>query len=195
MSDLSDLSEPDREAITQFAKAWWVPVVVGVLLLLYSFIVLSFSIRTVWAVSIGLGVGLMVSGVGGLFTWRAATSWRWLALAMAIIDIVLAVIVFTWPGATFLVLARLVGWVLLIRGIIDILQSFEARRVGESGWWMLIVIGVFNIGIAFWATRYPGRSITILVLWVGIALLTRALVLIVAGFALRSAGKKVAAIA
>lgn len=191
---MSTLSEDDREAITQLAKSWWVPVVVGVLLLLYSFTVLSFSIRTVWAVSIGLGVGLLVSGIGGLFTWRAATSWRWLVLASAIIDLVLAVLVFTWPGATFLVLARLVGWVLLLRGIIDIVQSFEARRVGESGWWMLLVVGAFNIGVAFWASRYPGRSIVLLVLWVGIALLTRALMLIAVGFALRSAGKRVAAV-
>jgi uncharacterized membrane protein HdeD (DUF308 family) len=192
---MTDLSASERQELTQLAKAWWMPVVVGVLLLLYSFTVLSFSIRTVWAISIGLGVGLLVSGIGGLFTWRAATSWRWLALAAAIIDLVLAVVVFTWPGATFLVLARLVGWVLLLRGIIDILQSFEARRLGESGWWMLIVVGAFNIGVAFWATRYPGRSIVLLVLWVGISLLTRALVLIVAGFALRSAGKQVAAAA
>jgi uncharacterized membrane protein HdeD (DUF308 family) len=192
---MTNLSASEREDLGQIAKAWWIPVVVGVLLLLYSFTVLSFSIRTVWAISIGLGVGLLVSGIGGLFTWRAATSWRWLVLLSAVIDIVLAVVVFTWPGATFLVLARLVGWVLLLRGIIDILQSFEARRLGESGWWMLIVVGAFNIGVAFWATRYPGRSIVLLVLWVGISLLTRALVLIVAGFALRSAGKQVAAAA
>jgi uncharacterized membrane protein HdeD (DUF308 family) len=176
--------------MADLSKAWWLPVVFGVFLMLYSFTVLSFSIRTVWAVSFGLGVGLIISGIAELALWRTATSWRWLVLASGVIDIGLGIAAFAWPQATFLVLARLVGWVLLIRGVISIVESFESRRLGDSGWWVLLLVGLLNIGIAFWATRYPGRSIVFLVLWVGLALMMRGLAAIAAGFALRSLGKE-----
>ncbi|MEQ1703989.1 MAG: DUF308 domain-containing protein, partial [Ilumatobacteraceae bacterium] len=156
---MSQLTTTEREDIVELSKAWWIPVAVGVLLLLYSFTVLSFSIRTVWAISIGLGIGLILSGIGGMLYWRSAPSWKWLWLLSALLDIGLGIAAFVWPGATFLVLARLVSWVLLLRGIIDILRSFEAKRLGESGWWMFMVLGSISIAVAFWASRYPGRSI------------------------------------
>lgn len=189
---MTDMNGSERETVVQLARAWWLPVVFGVLVVLYSFVVLSFSIHTVWAVAVGLGVGLLLAGIGQLLLLPSVKSWRWLVLLSALLDIGLGIVAFAWPEATFLVLARLVGWALLLRGLIDIVQSFEARRLGESGWWILIVMGALNIGVAFWATRYPGRSILVLVLWVGLALLTRGIMLIAAGFALRSAGRTLA---
>jgi uncharacterized membrane protein HdeD (DUF308 family) len=83
-------------------------------------------------------------------------------------------------------LARLVGWVLLFRGVVDIVRALEERRIGLSDWWILGLLGVVNIGVAFWAVRYVGSSIVVLVLWIGIALLMRGIAAIAAGFALRS---------
>lgn len=177
------VTDADVDAI---AKKWWIPVAVGICLILYAFIVLSFTIKTVWAVAIGLGIGLIASGIAELVYATIATSWRWLLVLIGLIDIGLGIAAFVWPEATFLVLARLVGWVLLFRGVVELIRAFEARRLGASDWWLFAVLGAFNIGIAFWATRYTGRSIVVLVLWVGIALLTRGIAAIVAGFALRS---------
>ncbi|MEI7754517.1 MAG: DUF308 domain-containing protein [Actinomycetota bacterium] len=190
MSDTQQLRKTDRDELAVLSKAWGLPVAVGVLLMIYSFVVLSFTMSTVYAISVGLGIGLFLSGLGQLILWRSATSWRWLVLVSALIDIGLGIAAFAWPGATLLVLARLLGWVLLLRGIISIMQSFEARRLGDAGWWMLMVLGTFNIGVAFWASRYAGRGVVLLVLWVGLALMTRGLIAIAAGFALRSVGKE-----
>ena len=190
MSDVQQMSKMEQDDLAALSQAWWLPVVVGVMLMIYSFVVLSFTMSTVYAISIGLGIGLILSGIGDLIVWQSATSWRWLILLSALVDIGLGIAAFAWPHATFLVLARLIGWVLLLRGIISIVQSFEARRLGDTGWWILMVLGTLNIGIAFWASRYTGRGVVLLVLWVGIALMTRGMVAIAAGFALRSVGKE-----
>ena len=175
----------ERE-LGQLARFWWFPTIVGVLMVLYSFAILSFSIRTVYAIAIGLGVGLVLSGMAQIGYSRIAPSWRWLILAAGVVDLVLGLAAFAWPGITFLVLVRLVGWVLLLRGLLDVLQSFEAKRLGQENWWVLTTIGTLTIVVAVWATRYPGRSLVLLVLWVGIALLTRGLIWIASGFLLRS---------
>jgi len=165
----------------------------GVVMVLYAFAVLSFTITTVNAVAYGLGIGLLFAGIAELMLWGQVQTWRWLTLAAGIVDILLALAAFVWPDATFLVLARLVGWVLLIRGVIEIVRAFEDRHQDVQGWWAGMLIGVFSIVVAVWATRYPGRSIALLVLWVGIAVLTRGILAIVAGFTLRGMGKRLAA--
>jgi uncharacterized membrane protein HdeD (DUF308 family) len=172
--------------LTSIAKAWWVPVAVGLGLIFYAFIVLSFTIQTVWAVALGLGIGLILAGMGEIAYARMAPSFRWALGILGVVDIALGILAFAWPGATFLVLARLVGWVLLFRGTSDIVRALEERRIGASDWWMLALLGALNIAVSFWAVRYVGNSIVLLVLWIGIALLTRGIAAITAGFALRS---------
>ena len=187
------MDEADRMELSDLSRAWWLPVVLGVVMVLYSFAVLSFTITTINAVAYGLGIGLLFAGFAELMLWRQVESWRWLVLIAGVVDIILAVMAFAWPDATFLVLARLIGWVLLLRGIIEIVRAFDDRHRGVPTWWAGMIIGVFNIVDAIWATRYPGREIVVLVLWVGIAVLTRGVLAIVAGFTLRGMGKRLAA--
>ena len=66
------------------------------------------------------------------------------------------------------------------------------RRLGSSDWWMLALLSVLSIAVAFWAVRYVDTSIVLLVLWIGIALLTRGISAMIAGFALRSFGRQLA---
>ena len=179
------MTRAERDELAFLSRAWWLPVVIGVLLVLYSFAVFSFTITTVKAIAWGLGVGLLVAGLAQLMLWKQVQSWRWLVLLAGILNLVLAAMAFAWPEATFLVMARLVGWVLLLSGIIDVVRSFEERRLGADGWWASLVIGLVSIVVAVWATRYPGREIALLVLWVGIAVMMRGAMLIVVGFTLR----------
>jgi len=90
-----------------------------------------------------------------------------------------------WPHATFAVLVRVVAWVLLLRGVIDFVRAMEERHADIKGWWLTAVAGIVAVGIALWAIRYVGRSIVLLVLWIGIALLMRGMALIMSGFNLR----------
>jgi len=183
MTSYSDpTAEFTEEAQVALAMNWWLPVVAGVVLMLYSFVVLSFTIETVWAVAIGMGIGLILAGIAELMATALLTSGRTWGYILGGFDIVLGIVALAWPHATFAVLVRVVAWVLLLRGVVDFVRAMEERHAGIKGWWLTAVAGIVAVGIALWAIRYVGRSIVLLVLWIGIALLMRGMALIMSDF-------------
>src|SRR6185295_6957719 len=78
MTSYSDPSAEfmDDDTAVALTMNWWLPVVFGVLLILYAFVVLSFTIETVWAVAIGMGVGLILAGIAELMSTALMTSGR-----------------------------------------------------------------------------------------------------------------------
>jgi uncharacterized membrane protein HdeD (DUF308 family) len=183
---MANYSEPTAEFVDDtdvaLAMNWWLPVVFGVLLILYSFVVLSFTIDTVWAIAIGMGIGLILAGVAELMATALLSTGRFWGYLLGGLDIVLGIFALAWPGATFAVLVRLVAWILLIHGVVDFVRSFEQRHAGLKEWWLTMLAGVASIVVAFWASRYVGRATVTLVLWVGIALLMRGIDFIMTGF-------------
>ena len=181
------MSKVDVDDASELAAGWWVAISAGVVSMVFGFLVLSFSYTTVWAIAVWAGSGLVLTGLAelglGILLHGAA---RWITISVGLIGVGAGTMAFAWPAATFLVLARLVGWVLLLRGTLDVISSLHARQVGDDTWWLALVLGVVEIAVAFWAARYPGRSIALLVLWVGITAVARGLAMLFLGFGLRS---------
>lgn len=174
-----------REALAGMARYWWALVVAGVALVVYSFVILSFTVTTVLAVAVFVGAGLVFSGITQIASSRVVADHRVLLLVLGLVDLALGIAALVWPDITFVVLVRLVGWVLLVRGLFDVVDAFLARHAGVEGWWLPLVLGAASIVVAVWAVRYPGRSVVLLVLWAGLAVMVRGVGTIVLGFALR----------
>ena len=75
-------------------------------------------------------------------------------------------------GQTFLVLAALIGWYLMIKGVFDFVIALASRDEYDL-WWLTMVIGIVEVLIGFWAIGYNGRSIALLVIWVAASALAR----------------------
>jgi uncharacterized membrane protein HdeD (DUF308 family) len=187
MSTMTTIDPEDRAFLEMQSRGWWIYLVTGSLWLIFGWIVLSArnNITTVWAVAVYAGILFFLFGVGELFAALAVAGWRWLHAILAILGIVAGVIAFAWPSQTFLTLAALIGWFLLVDGTLQIGGAL-ARRHDYDLWWMLLVLGLVEILIAFWAIGYPGRSIVLLIVWVGATALAKGLGQIVGAFALRS---------
>jgi uncharacterized membrane protein HdeD (DUF308 family) len=182
------------EVIETESHTWWVFLVTGALWIVFGFIVLSArsEITTVWAVAIYAGILFFLVGVGELVTAFAVTGWRWLHALFGIAAIVAGIFAFAWPGQTFITLAIILAWYLLIDGIFQIVAAFYARHEHEW-WWMFLIMGVLEVLIGFWAIGYPGRSIILLVIWVGATALAKGFAQIVRGFALHGVKRELQA--
>lgn len=177
--------EPDREV----ARNWWMFLLTGVLWILFGFVVLSFDIATVYAVAIFLGVGFIVGGVVEIALGSAVDEGGWLYRVFGVISIIAGIVALAWPSQTFIVVAAIVAWLVLLAGILDVVTGLTTRHDNDI-WWLQLILGALEIAVGVWAIGYTGRSIALLVVWVGVAALFRGVSHIVLAFGLRDVGKE-----
>jgi uncharacterized membrane protein HdeD (DUF308 family) len=180
---------PDADELLEVSKGWWLYLVAGVLWIIFGWIVLSFNFDTVWAIAVFFGFGFIIGGIMELFVGFQSEGWRWLHIVFAVIAILAGIVALMWPGQTFLVLAAIIGWYILFAGIMDIVISISTREDSDL-WWLQLILGIVEVLIGFWAVGYSGRSIALLVIWVGASALARGISSIVLGFSLHSTGKE-----
>ncbi|MPY91564.1 MAG: hypothetical protein GEV08_00460 [Acidimicrobiia bacterium] len=145
---------------------WWVLLVIGGLWLVFGWVVLSFEWRTVWSIALFAGFSMIANGLVYLATLSVIEGWKWLRAAVGVLFILTGIVAVAWPEATFLVLAAIIGWYLLFKGVFTVMVAIMSRGLTEL-WWLGLVAGLAEIGVGFWAAGYEGRSITLLVIWVG----------------------------
>ena len=179
----------DREVAEQVAGTWWLFLVTGILWTIFAWIVLSVNYDTVWAVAIYFGIGLIGGGLMSILLGSQAPSWRWVHISFGVIAIVAGVVALLWPNQTFLVLAAIIGWYLLFAGLLDMVTSFMTRSDNDL-WWLQLILGIVQILLGFWAIGYPGRSMALLVVWVGATALARGISSFVMAFGLHHAGRE-----
>jgi uncharacterized membrane protein HdeD (DUF308 family) len=176
------------DEVERMAGRWWVYLLIGIGWIVFGFLILTFELTTVWGVAVFVGIGLIAGGVAELSAARVVPRSRWAHTVFGVASIVAGVVALVWPGATFLVLAAIVAWYLMVNGVVDIALGFLARRVDDL-WWLAVLVGAAQLVVGLWAVGYAERSIALLVVWVAAAAIGRGLSGLLLGFALREAGE------
>jgi uncharacterized membrane protein HdeD (DUF308 family) len=167
---------------------WWIPLVTGVAWLVVSVLIFRFDYTTVTAVAVLFGIVAIGSSINEVMVAAISTTgWRIAHLLFAALSFAVGIISFIHPGDTFVALAALVSFYLVFRGWFDLVQAFSLSRY-LPGWWLLLITGVAELLIGFWAAGSWGISAVVLVAWVGAAALLRGLTEVVAAFQLRDVG-------
>jgi uncharacterized membrane protein HdeD (DUF308 family) len=189
------ITQSFREDMQTVTRGWGWFLAAGIAWIVFAFFVLSFNFQTVWAIAVFFGIVFIAGGIMEFAVAAVAPGWKWLYVLIGIVSIVAGVIALVWPGATFLVLSAIVGWLLLFYGIIDIVFAFSTRHL-EGLWWMQLISGIVMVLLGFWAispddaTVATYRGAVLLVVWIGVAALFRGISDIIVGFGLRSAHKE-----
>jgi uncharacterized membrane protein HdeD (DUF308 family) len=168
------------------ARLWWVPLLSGILLLVLGFLVLSYSVQSLVVLSIFIGVSFVMTGFSWLALATVVDELRWFWIVGGILALAAGVVAFVYPGETLRVLALVVGWFLLVAGILDVISSLSARHV--EGWWLGFAQGIVMVGLGAWAAGEDDRSVILLVTIVGVFCLMRGINDIVVAFRLRDPG-------
>ena len=181
------LSGLDRDAASMsrgFRVPWWVFLITGALWFVVAWVVLRFDLTSVAAISVLAGTVILLAGVAELFNAAVAPSWQWLHGLLGAVFIITGIIAFFRPGGTFAMLAAFVGWYLLFKGMLDIVLAFATKDVNDA-WWLGLIIGIIEVFLGFWAAGRFGRSVALLIVFVGAIALTRGITDIVLAFRLR----------
>jgi uncharacterized membrane protein HdeD (DUF308 family) len=154
------------DALRGLADAWWLFLVLGVLWILFGMFVLSYNVGSLLALAVFAGVTFIFTGVNQILTAGRVHSWQWLWVLGGALSILAGIVAFAWPGRTILVLAGILAWFLVFKGIVDVVGALAS--IGRPWWWLGLVLGILELLLGIWAAGYPGRSLFVFVNLVGI---------------------------
>ena len=173
---------------------WWLFLVTGVAWLLISLIVLRFNITSITTVGALLGVILIMAGANEFALMGARPAWRWLHAILGVLFIGGGVWAFIHPADAFYELAAILGFLLLLKGALDISVAVMTKELNDL-WWLGLIVGVVEILLAFWVSQqfFAPRAALIL-LWVGFAAMFRGFTEIFLAFEIRRASKELSTV-
>jgi len=174
-----------RMLASRVLPPWWLLLITGIAWVVIAVIVLRFDYTSVYSISLLFGFVAIAAGaveVGMVFL--AEGWWKLLNAILAIAYIAVGVVAFVSPGDTFVALAAVFSFLLVIAGTFDIIFAISARKEIEV-WWLQLVGGIIEIALGFWAAGYYGRSAILLIAWVAAFAVIRGIRDIVGAFRVR----------
>jgi uncharacterized membrane protein HdeD (DUF308 family) len=164
---------------------WWLFLVTGIAWLIISLIVLRFDATSIATVGALLGVVFLIAGLNEGMIALVRPSWKWAHFALGILFVLGGFTAFVNPYNAFWALASLLGFLLVLKGSLDIIVSGMTKDVNEF-WWLGLVTGILELLLGFWASQqfFPARA-TLILIWVGFAGLFRGISEIVVAFQIR----------
>ncbi len=186
---MSFMSTEETELAESASRLWWLYLITGVLWLWVTLIILSLDIDSVYAIAILFGFVAIGAGINEFFAMSASTTgWKIAHGILGVLFVAAGIVAFFRPQGTFVALAAIVAWVLLFKGIFDIVLALVTHPAHL--WWVGLIVGVVEILLAFWAAGYFRGSAIILVAWVAALTLLRGITEIVMAFRLRHLKKE-----
>ena len=164
---------------------WWLFLVTGILWMLVSIVVLRFDVTSIAAVGALLGVVFAMATATEVVLGMSAPSWRWAHWLLAVLFGIGSIWAFFHPLDAFWELASILGFLLLLKGSLDITSGIVSRSYNDV-WWLSLTVGILEVLLAFWASQqfFAPRAALILV-WVGFMALMRGISHIAMAFAVR----------
>ncbi|WP_231384160.1 HdeD family acid-resistance protein [Cellulomonas sp. URHD0024] len=187
------MSAAETAAVVQ--RIWWVPVTRGVFLLILGGIMLANPLWSVTAVIWIFGIFAILDGLIALFeafTNRKEAGAGWWFLTGFISLAFGLVAVFRTSGTATFIFWLIAIWVLLV-GILQIIGAVVRYRAKDAVWMWLLTSGLVSFLIGLLLITHPQTSVKVVVVILGLFAFVAGVLLVVGGFAAKSAAKDLAA--
>ena len=175
-------------------RFWWLLLITGAAWIVLSIVILRFDYTTVAAVAVLFGVYCLVAAVNQIMIGAvsSSTGWRIAHGLLAALLVVVGVVSLMNLGATFVTLAAIISFYFIFRGCFDIALALAGSAV--SGWWVLLIAGLIELGLGFWAAGSWNVSVVVLVAWVAAGALVHGIGEIALAFQIHHGGRGITAL-
>jgi len=173
----------ERAGIERASSMWWVFLALGVLSAVVGIVLMLDLVAAVTTLALLVALGLVVTGVGELLA--AGRYQSRLGIVAGVVLVIGGVLAVVWPDVTLWVLAVLVGVDLIVAGAARILGALSLR---VEGWGWLLFGGVVSVAAGVMALFWPGATILVLGVLLGVRMLFHGISEIMFGVSLRHAG-------
>lgn len=148
-----------RDAAEQLARNWTY--------LLFNGLVLIVAGVLIW--SIDWSVSSLSTFIGALFIFEglwimltAGISFRAGNFLTGLLSIAAGIAIIVWPSPSLIVLGIFLGSWLIVVGTISVSGALAARRLMPD-WWLLLILGVFEVILGVLALADPGATLAALI--------------------------------
>jgi uncharacterized membrane protein HdeD (DUF308 family) len=171
--------------VGQLIRNWWVPVLRGVLGILFGFLVFAYPRTTVEVFVYLFGAYALLNGVVALAMSFDVSRGRGWVILSGITGIAAGILTFMYPSTTAVALVYIVAAWAILTGIFEIMAAFEWRQV-FSDMWMLGLAGVLSIILGVLLFSSPSAGLLAWAYVIGFFAIVYGVLYIVAGFRLKS---------
>jgi uncharacterized membrane protein HdeD (DUF308 family) len=163
--------------------AWGLVLAVGIVAVVFGILVLANIWGSVHLVAIFAGLFLLFAGILQFFSGGGGKTGR---IVAGVVAIILGVALIAWPEASVKTVAIIIGLAFLISGISVAVAAIAARGDGYGAVVGFgVIVGIIGLVFIIW----PGPTVAILMILVGLAALLFGIGAIVQALALRRALK------
>ncbi len=177
-----------REDVISTTRYWWLMLIAGVAWIVIAVVILRFNYATVATIAALFGVFCFAGAANEAMVGAVSSrGWRILHWLLALGFVVVGIFAFVRPDKTFVGLAAIMSFYFIFRGAFDIAMAIAGSRA--PGWWVLLLVGLAEVAIGFWAAGSWKVSVVLLVSWVAVAALMHGIGQISTAFMVRRVGK------
>jgi uncharacterized membrane protein HdeD (DUF308 family) len=189
----SSTPHPVLDEVVSTTRYWWLLLVTGVAWIVIAIVILRFNYATVAAIAALFGVFCFVAAANEVMVGAVSSKWwRILHWLLAVLFVVVGFFAFFRPEDTFVALAAVMSFYFVFRGAFDIAMALAGSSA--PGWWVLLLVGLAELVIGFWAAGSWKVSVIVLVSWVAAGALLHGIGQIASAFVVRKVGRDVTAI-
>lgn len=170
-------------------KLWWFTLLRGIILVLLAFFVFRHPVNALLGVAVFIGISLLLTGIvqiGISFASREIIPNWGGALAGGLIDIIFGFVLLSNPALTAASLPFVVGFWIIVSGIMSFADSFQSKKEGNSLWGLNMLGGVLSMIIGYFIMSNVIVGALTITAWMGIGFAIAGIVNIVVGFKLKS---------
>jgi uncharacterized membrane protein HdeD (DUF308 family) len=165
---------------------WWALALRGVVAILFALIAFFLPGITAAALILLFGAYALVDGVFALIAGLRAARHHGRSgplLLEGILNILIGIIVFLWPGPALVALIYLIAIWAVISGIALIAAGMALIR--HSGEWLLVLSGVISVLLGIILFVQPAAGVVALSWWLGFYALLFGIILVATAFRIR----------
>lgn len=156
------------------AKNWWLMLIKGIILIVLSFFVFNHPIGSLVGLALYIGIALLFTGItiilASLMVRKYDDNWGW-RLAEGIFDVIFAIVLLSNPGITAAIFPFIIGFWMIVYGVMIFVGAFSAKKEGDSNWWMSLIGGILTVMFGWIIMTNILAGAIAITMWIGIALL------------------------
>jgi uncharacterized membrane protein HdeD (DUF308 family) len=187
-SEQKSLFHEAMDDVATTSNNWWLLLITGIAWVIIAILILRFDYGTVAAIAVLFGVFCFAAAANEVMVAAVSSSrgWRILHWLLAVLFVIVGIVGLLRPDDTFVGLAAVMSFYFIFRGSFDIAMAFVGSRL--PGWWVLLLVGLAEIAIGFWAAGSWKVSVVVLVSWVAAGALVHGIGQISSAFLIRRVG-------